>query len=458
MTKGELMDIIFTIAAFLILVGLVITIHEGGHFLVGRLCGMKMLEFSIGFGPKIFEKRITKDNTLFTLRLFPLGGFVKPLDKTALKEEQWNALSDDDKSRAFDKAPRWKKASMVAGGPLANFILAFVVYFLAMTVVGTKGIEPVISEVTPNGAFHKAGLITGDKILEINGNKTKVLNDAYSMIVNGLVQGQKVYVKTQRGEFLVDYSTTSLKKIPSDMGPIIGAYFTANIGEVFIKNLSQDGAAQEAGIRENDKLISIDHINFNNIDKAIRYINAHANKAVEIVVEREGKKVPFMVTPKLEVENDSEIGKIGVLFYLTPKEPLKTVHYTMREAAWNSTQKVWDSTYTTLISIKKLVTGELSTKAISGPLSIADYSGKSAQNGLFQYMMMISAISIAVGVFNLLPIPALDGGHLAQYCIEWVMGKNISPIILHYGQVVGFGLIMGIFFFSLSNDLLKYLL
>lgn len=450
------MDFLISIAAFLVLIGIIITIHEGGHFLVGRWCGIKMLEFSIGFGPKIYQKRFGKDQTLFTLRLLPLGGFVKPFDKTTATEDEWEKSSSEDKSRAFSEARRWKKGLMVAGGPASNFLLAFIMYFLAMTLVGTKGYEPVIAEVVPQSVFEIAGVRAGDKIEEINGNKVRLLADAYPMLINGMIQGQKMVITTNREKNLIDFSNVDLKNISEDVGKTLGVYFTGNIGDVFVNKLLPDSPALKSGLKEGDQVISANGVGFKNIDRAISFINSNPNKELDFIVMRNGKEMIIPITPRLETDKGQQLGRIGVSFELKNLQEVKNVQYPFGEAMWNSTVRVWDSTYTTLISIKKLIMGELSTKAISGPVAIADYSGKSAQSGLFQYMLMIAAISIAVGVFNLLPVPALDGGHLAQYGIEWIMGKDLSPKIIHYGQVIGFGIIMGIFALSISNDLIRY--
>lgn len=450
------MEILFTIAAFLLLIGIVITIHEGGHFLIGRWCGIKMMEFSIGFGPKIYQKRFGKDNTLFTLRLLPLGGFVKPFDKSAVSEDEWKSSSIEEKNRSFSASARWKKVLMVAGGPFSNFVLAFIVYFIAMSFVGTKGVEPVIAEVLPNSVFAQAGVTSGEKVEKVNGNNVRLLSDAYPLIVNGLIQGQKMNLTTDKGNYQLDFSKVDLKDITNDLPKTLGVYFNGSTGDVVVERVVNDSPAFSSGLKEGDKILSVNNLLFNNIDRAITYINQNPGKELSFDVERNNEKLTLPITPKAETIDGKDIGRIGVVFQLTNVKNVQTVKYPMAEAFWNSTVKVWDMTYTTIISIKKLVMGELSTKAISGPLSIADYSGKSAQHGLFQYMLMIGAISVAIGVFNLLPIPALDGGHLAQYAIESVIGKDINPKFIHYGQVIGFGLIMGIFALSISNDLIRY--
>ena len=450
------MEIIISVLAFLVLIALVITIHEGGQFVVGRLCGMRMLEFSIGFGPRIFETRFGRDQTKFTLRLLPLGGYVKPLDPSMVKPEEWASYPPEEQKRAYTLSARWKKTLMVAGGPFCNFVLAFVVYFIAMAWVGTHGIEPVISEVVPNSVFAKAGVQEGDKILKVNGNQVPLVNDAYPMIVNGMLQGRKVSLQTQRGIFILDYTHIDLKNIDDNINETMGAYFKGESGDVVIRKMDKDGSGAKAGIQTGDILKSVNGKPFSDVNRAIRFINSNPGKELTFDILRNNQPITLKATPELKDENGRQIGRIGIEFEVKNKTNSKLVRYSLGDALWLSTQKVWDSSYTTIMSVKRLVTGELSTKSISGPLAIADYSGKSAQIGLFQYLMMIGAISIAVGVFNLIPIPALDGGHIAQYLIEWVIDHDINPKIIHYGQVIGFGLLMGVFFLSMFNDISKY--
>lgn len=451
------MEIIFTIAAFLLLIGIVVTIHEGGHFVIGRMCGIKMLEFSIGFGPKVFSKRFGKDNTLFTLRAFPLGGFVKPFDKSTVSEEDWENSTEEDKKRTFTIAARWKKTLMVLGGPVSNFILAFFIYLIAMTMVGTKGFEPIIAGISPTSVFANSELKVGDKITEINHNKVKLIGDAYPALVNGMIQGKEILVTTENNKnILINFNNVSLKNIEKNPVEALGLYFKGNVGDVSVTNVIKDSPAYLAGLKEKDVIVSVNNMKFHNLGRTIEFINQNPGKELSFEITRDGKTENLFITPEQVKVDDKDIGRIGVVFELINSPDIEVIHYGFKEAMWNSTVKVWDSTYTTLISIKKLIFGELSVKSISGPVAIADFSGKSAQLGLFQYMMMIAAISIAVGVFNLLPIPALDGGHLAQYGIEWVLGHDMSPKVLHYGQITGFGIIMGIFSLSIFNDIIKY--
>lgn len=452
------MDILYTIVAFLLLVGVIVAIHEGGHFIVGRMCGIKMMEFSIGFGPKIFSKRFGKDNTLFTLRAFPLGGFVKPFDQSLISEQEWEKVSEKDKKRTFTNAKRSKKALMVFGGPLANFVLAFFLYLIALTFVGAKGYEPIIYEISPESPFAVTTLLPGEKITEVNYNKVKLNGDVYPPLINGMIQGSNVVISTDKQKNInVDLSGINLREVEKNAYSVLGLYFEGNIGDVMIDNVVKDSPASKAGLKKQDIILSVNGKELNEINKTIELIKDNPEKELSFVVLRGEEKINLIVKPEMVIEKNNEVGKVGAsLSLINFKEP-SVVYYDFNEAVWGSFVKVWDSSYTTLVSIGKLVTGEFSTKSLSGPLSIADYSGKSAKLGLFQYLIMMATISIAIGIFNLLPIPVLDGGYLLQYGIEWAFGKSVYPKVLYYTQVVGLGMLMGVFSMSIFNDLMKYI-
>jgi regulator of sigma E protease len=452
------MDIVISIVAFLFLSGLIITIHEGGHFLVGKLCGMKILEFSIGFGRKIYSKKVGKDNMLFTLRLLPLGGFVKPLDQGSVTEEEWNNLSIAEKKRSFAQSAKWKKFLMVAGGPLSNFILAFVIYTLALSVVGVKVSPPIISEVISSSQLATKGLKEGDKILLVNGKKVDYLSDAFPIFVNNLIKGDKVSFTTQNNTYVVDYSNVDLKDMATaDIGKKIGFYFAGTSGNVIIKKIEEDSVAKSVGLQKNDEVLQVNKETMHDINKVIRRIQENPNNPIQLTIKRNGKVQEITITPREKIENGQKLGKIGVTFDIGKNTDAIIVKYGFLDGMSRSLEKVKDASYTTIISVKKMVMGQLSPKAISGPIALADYSGKSAQRGLYYYLMMIASISIAIGVSNLLPIPTLDGAHLIQYTIETIIRRDVPKKIMDCLQYIGVGVLVSIFSFSLINDLTKYL-
>lgn len=452
------MELIYTILAFLLLVGIVVTIHEAGHFFTAIYSGMRVMEFSVGFGPKILQKRIGKDQVLFTLRLLPLGGFVKPLDESLMSKEEWDVLPDTEKSRSFMNSSRWKKAAMVAGGPLSNFVLAFILFFFAFTVIGTQGLPPIVGEVINGSPFAKSGINQGDIIKEVNGRPVNFTSDTNNIIANAAISGESLTVVTERNtKHTIDFKNLDLRSLNDDLGQLTGMYFQGQVGPVVVKKVFDDGSASQAGLQAGDIITAINGKEVNDLNKALRTIRGNPGQKFEFTYIRDGATSTKIIESVAKLESGFNVGKIGVELEAKGESQFKVVHHSILSGLTESANNVVTSTWTNLVSIKKLITGELSTKALSGPLSIADYSGRSAKKGIYSYIMMMAAISIAVGVFNLLPIPMLDGGHLLQYAIEGVMGKGFTTKQLSYMHFIGITVMTSLFVFAIGNDISKYL-
>jgi regulator of sigma E protease len=455
------MTLITTILAFLFLVGVIITIHEGGHFFTGRLVGMKMLEFSIGFGPKIYENEFCKkgDNFKFTLRLLPLGGFVKPLDKTTVTPEEWDKLSEVEKSRAYPNCARWKRFLMVAGGPLSNFILAFIIYVLSMFIVGIQGVDTTIGEIVPNTVASQLDFKVGDKILEINGDKIEFLAEAFPVLVNSVLNMEKVKIKTDRADLLLDYTNVDLNNFKSgDIGKIMGFYFKGTDGKVSIDKVKPNSPAEKAGLLDKDLILMVNKEKINDLNTLIRRIGDNPEKEVVMTILRGEKELDIKIIPEVTRENGDKVGKIGVELSIPEAKNNKVIKYGFFKTVSVSFEKTYSTIYTTFVSIKNLIVGKLSTKAISGPMSIADLSGKTFERGMYSYLMMMASISVAIGAFNLLPVPALDGGHLLQFTVEFIIRRDLPEIVLKGLQYVGVFVLSSLFAFSIINDVLKYIL
>lgn len=450
-----------TIFAFLLLVGVIITIHEGGHFLVGRLVGMRIVEFSIGFGPKIYQGTFGKetDKFKFTLRLFPLGGFVKPLDKSTVTPEEWESMVPEQKLRSYPFIAKWKKFLMVAGGPTANFILAFFIYLFSFCFVGSEGLDTSISEIVPHSVAEVAGLKSGDLILAINGKEVNILAEVFPKMLNKLLNGETVVVKTNSGLHTIIYKDVDLKKMnPNEIGDAMGFYFSGSKGITTLATVIEGDVAQKAGARKGDTLVGVNGEALQDINSLIRKIGKSPKKEIELNLIRGTEKINIKMTPRSVTENGFEVGRVGITAYVDKPTNLTQVHYGFKTAIVLSAEKTLDNTITTFISIKNLVIGKLSIKSLSGPMSIAEVSGKTFERGWEIYLITMASISIAIGVFNLLPIPALDGGHLLQFTIEYIMRKDIPEKILYNIQYCGLFLLMGIFSIAFINDITKYFL
>ncbi len=451
------MDLLITIFSFLLMIGIVVTIHEAGHYFMSLWNNIRVVEFSIGFGPKILSKTIGKDKTKFTLRAFPFGGFVAPLDEKS-HPQLWEELDEKERKRSFSNALKWQKFLMVAGGPLANFVLAFFIYFMLMLSVGTTGFKPILSEITANSIFFKSDLKENDEIVAVNNKEVKFSSSAYNEMVAALIKKEDIMIETSNGKKVtVATKDIDLSKINSDFNPILGLYFKSFPGAVKILKVAEDKPAIKAGIQEGDLIDKVNGKEVKEMGILLREIQNSPEQAVTLEILRNEKIFNVSVIPYAENEGGKKVGKIGVTFEQNMKQMYVQDH-SFVEAFNEAIYKVKHGTVTTFEVLAKIVTGEMSTKNISGPLTMAEYSGKSMQMGFERYMLLIAAISISVGVLNLLPIPVLDGGHLTQYIIEFVRRKDFTMSQVMVFQKIGMSMIIFMMFIGLFNDLTRLIL
>lgn len=456
------MELLITILAFLVLIGIVVAIHEGGHFFTALACKMRVLEFSLGFGPKVFQREFGKDKIKFTLRALPLGGFVKPLDESTVTKEEWAAMSDAERSRSFTNAPKWKKALMVAGGPFSNFVLAFFIYIYVSMFMGSFGVAPKISEILPNSFMSKAGAMEQDIIKQVNGKDVYFTFDAHSEIVSSAISQKNTTMVVERNgntEIIpLNFQEINLKELKDDFSKLSGMYFQGASGDLIVKRAFPNLPLAKAGVEQGSQIMGINGTPTTDLNKLLREIKANPNKEITLSIKSPtGEIKDFSITPVADKQQGIEVGKIGVELDVQNQVGLITRNYTIFESFSESIYKVHAGVVTTLVSLKKIVTGDISIKTLSGPLTIADYSGKSAKKGLTSFLLMMAAISIAVGVFNLLPIPLFDGGHLLQYGIETIRNRDFTEKELKVSMYIGYCAIACLFSVALINDLTKYL-
>lgn len=455
-----MMTILIAIVAFLILVGLVVTIHEGGHFITALLCKIKVLEFSIGLGPIILQKKMGKDQILFTLRAIPMGGFVKPLEKATMPTEEWNKLLETDRSRAFDQVPRWKKALMVAGGPISNFVLAIFLFCGIFYFYGSTGAHPVIAEIQPQSIFAKAGIKEGDEILKIDNIPVQLSQDAYVITLDSVLKNKEFNMQVQNKEGIfnkkVIVENLDYNDLLISQNTFLGFYLETQVGDIRISKVSPDSPAEKAGILSGDMIISIDSIPSKDLGKTIRYIHQNPDKNIVVKVRRDNSIKDFNVLVRSKPNEHGVIGNIGIYADIENPTNLTTLKYSLFQAFTEGISNTIRHTSTSISTTTKLLLGQISTKAISGPLSIAEYSGASLQMGVKYFLQMMALISIAIGVFNALPIPMLDGGHLLQYFVESIRGKDYSSKEILMSNYVGIICLIGIFSLAMSNDIIRY--
>lgn len=456
------MDIIITILAFLVLIGIVVAIHEGGHFFTALACKMRVLEFSLGFGPQLLQKEFGKDKIKFTLRALPLGGFVKPLDESTVTKEEWDAMSESEKTRSFRNAPKWKKALMVAGGPFANFVLAFFIYVYISMFMGSFGVAPRIAEILPNSFMAKAGAMEQDLIQQVDGRNVYFTFDAHSQLVSAAISQKNTTMLVNRSgqqEIIpLNFQEINLKELKDDFAQLSGMYFQGVSGDLMVKSVLPNMPLEAAGVMVGSQILAINSTPVTDLNKLLREIRLNPNTMITLTIKNpNGTIEDKALTPFADKQKGKEVGKIGVEMEVLNQQGLITRNYTILESFEESIFKVNTGVVTTLVSLKKIITGDISIKALSGPLTIADYSGRSAKKGLTSFLLMMAAISIAVGVFNLLPIPLFDGGHLMQYAIETIRNKDFTEKELKLSMYIGYCAIATLFSVALINDFSKYL-
>lgn len=453
-----------TILAFIVTIGVIVTIHEYGHFQVARWCGVKVLRFSIGFGKPIFQKTLGSDKTEFVLAAIPLGGYVKMLDENELKadieagNQKASGYSEAELTRAFNRQSVYKRIAIVLAGPAANLLLAILIYWILM-MQGVTGLRPIIGQVDVNSIAAEAQLEAGSEILAINGKSVKSWSDVNWMLLNAAVDGKDVDVVT----VLQDKKYTSFLNL-AGLGENVEDDLLKKIGiEVFMPEMApviaqvmSGGAGEAAGLVSGDRVVRIDGIETSTWRSVVKILKNSPGRLLRLEVDRQGQSLQLDITPKSMEENGESIGKIGVAAQYDESKlaPFQIKqHYSVLESLRMAVDKTWTTATFSLKMMWYMITGQTSWKAISGPVTIASYAGQSADLGITPFLGFIALVSISIGVLNLLPIPVLDGGHLMYYMAEIIKGSAVSEQTMLLGQKIGLGLLGLLMMLAIFNDI-----
>ncbi|ASJ75161.1 RIP metalloprotease RseP [Granulosicoccus antarcticus] len=448
-------NVVVSALAFLAALGLLISIHEYGHFWVARRVGIKVLRYSIGFGKALIRHTGRVDNTEYVLAAIPLGGYVKMLD------EREGSVPVGERHRAFNQQPLWARSAVVIAGPLANFLLAIVAYWIVM-MIGISGIAPLVGAPVLDSAAAKAGFQYEDRIVSVNGQNTPTWTDARIALLESSMSASgplDIEVESASGEQLVrQLPVSQADMLKSDGDAVANLGFRIWWPEVdpIIGEVTPEGAAAGAGLLAGDRILSINGERLDSWRSLVEIVQPSAGVQLNLVIERGGENLPLQLTPEAVQVGSETVGRIGVLETQSAgiaEKARVVVKHPPLEAFGEALVRTWDMSALTLRMMGKLLLGQASLDNISGPISIAQYAGQSASTGIDHYINFIALISISLAVLNLLPIPMLDGGHLLFFAAEAIRGKPLSERVQVMGQQVGIALLGGLMFLAFYNDL-----
>ena len=449
------MEILNKIFWFLIAIGVLVIIHELGHYSVGKLLKVKVLRFSIGFGKPIFSKKLGKDNTLWSIGAIPLGGYVDFSGMRPPKSET------TDTSREFYKKPILSRAAIVIAGPLANFLLAVLLYW-GIFVMGSPGIKPIIDDPLPESFASKSELYRGDIVLKVNESEVNSWSELrWKIIQNGFNQDIRFLVKGAEGktrEVKIDLKEVGLVDSGSDPVKLVGIQpFQVDLPPD-IGGLVEGGAAYKAGMLVGDRILEVGDSRIFSWKHLVQVIKQSPGQALAIKVDRAGVLLKFDVVIDSFNKGNSTIGRLGIRSVSpgTVMEGFVTeVSYTPGLSLLRAIEKTWEITIFSIKMIGKMILGEVALSNLSGPVTIADYAGQTASYGFVSFLGFLALISISLGIVNLLPIPMLDGGWLVHLLVEFIKGSALSDRTFIFVQSIGMSLIGFLFLLAIYNDLVR---
>ena len=454
-----------TFIAFIFTIGVIVTIHEYGHFQVARWCGVKVIRFSIGFGKPLWRKTFGKDQMGFVLAALPLGGYVKMLDERELKAERDRGVACDgdytesDLARAFNRQSVYKRIAIVLAGPVANLVLAVMIYWL-LFMQGVTGMRPIVGHVEPNSIAAQANLITGEVIQSLDGKAVDTWSEVNWILLESALAHQVVEVKAVN-------TTNEIHLHQLDFSNFQGAVEADIVNEIgilvyrpevlpILDQILPRSAAETAGLLAEDRILSIDHLPTNQWQDVVNIVQASPEKHLTFKISRGQEVLLKSVTPQAFKEGNVTVGKIGAAVKVDAEqldELLIKQYYSNTDSLGMAIAKTWKTATFSLKMMWYMVTGKASWKGISGPVTIASFAGESAGLGWKPFLGFIALVSISIGILNLLPIPVLDGGHLMYYIAEIIKGSAVSEQAMMFGQRVGFALLGLLMVLAIFNDI-----
>ncbi|MES1951949.1 membrane-associated zinc metalloprotease [Salinisphaera sp. S4-8] len=450
-------DWLMSVPAFIVAIGLLVAVHEYGHFWVARRMGVKVLRYSIGFGHRIWGFTGRRSGIEYWLSAIPLGGYVKMLD------EREGEVAEADKPYAFNRQHPARRIAIVAAGPGVNFLFAIAAYWLVF-MIGVAGIKPMIAAAPDASLAAQAGLRAGDEIVAIDDRPIENWEDLRLGLIERGLDGQAIDLDVRSSDGDTRDVRLDLSDVPADPEKLFDRLGLAPYqppATPLIAEVLPDSAASRAGVKQGDEIKAVDGQTVDTPQALVERIKSSPGARVVLTVERDGASREIPVTLD-SVDNDAgqSEGRLGAQIGVDSQawESMRTTRQLGPLAAIPAAvAKTWEVSALTVRLMGRMVTGEVSWRNVSGPIQIANYAGQSASIGLEAFVGFLALVSVSLAVLNLLPIPVLDGGHLLYYSIEWIRGRPLSEAVQVAGQQVGMVALLMLMTLAFYNDILRLL-
>jgi regulator of sigma E protease len=449
--RNAMLNLLFSIGSAIVAIGIIVSVHEFGHYWVARRCGMRVETFSIGFGRALWQKQL-KHCTVVKIGWIPLGGYVK-----LFGDEVTTPASDNPSS--FTNQPIWQRFLVVLAGPMINFLLAIVIFW-CLYLIGIPALRPLVSAITPRSAAATAQLTPGNIITHIDGLATRSISRANLVLLLHLGNRAPITITTQnpntkqRQQHQLSLSSIDLAKLDQSLFGQLGLQLARPRALNSIAKVIKDSPADQAGLQVNDRIIKLNHYEIKNFNDIITTLQQH--KINQITIKRHHRTLTIKINPKQITVNKQKRVMLGIAPKLIWPEHLRyNERYPFWQAGQAAVSETWLMLHLNIATLTKLIQGKLPLELLGGPVMIFSSAANTAKMGLVPYLFFIAYISIAIGFLNLLPIPPLDGGHILLQAVEAIKGKAVSAKWQLRWSAVGFSLLLLLMFIATKNDVLR---